>query len=156
MTHTILVLNGPNLNLLGSREPEIYGRDTLADIEAACRRHAQSLGLTLEFQQSNYEGQLIDWIHHARGRVSGIIINPAALTHTSVALLDALQAVELPVIEVHLSNIHQREQFRQNSYVSKVARGVICGFGSHGYILAIDAMARIAVAPAMPPDIEEA
>lgn len=156
MTHTILVLNGPNLNLLGSREPEIYGRDTLADIEAACRRHAQSLGLTLEFQQSNYEGQLIDWIHHARGRVSGIIINPAALTHTSVALLDALQAVELPVIEVHLSNIHQREQFRQHSYVSKVARGVICGFGSHGYILAIDAMARIAVAHATPPDIEEA
>jgi len=156
MSQAILILNGPNLNLLGTRQPEIYGRETLADIEAACVRHGQALGFTVEFRQSNHEGQLIDWIQQARGRVAGIIINPAAYTHTSVALLDALLSVELPTIEVHLSNIHQREPFRQQSYVSKVARGVICGFGSHGYILALDAMSRLAVPPATPPDIEEA
>ncbi len=155
-TQTILILNGPNLNLLGSRQPEIYGRETLADIEAACSRHARTLGLAVDFRQSNHEGQLIDWIQQARGRVAGIIINPGAYTHTSIAILDALLAVELPVVEVHLSNIHQREPFRQQSFVSKAARGVICGFGSHGYILAVDAMTRLAVPPAAPPDIEEA
>ncbi len=153
---TIVILNGPNLNLLGSRQPDIYGRETLADVEAACRRHAQTLGLGIEFRQSNHEGQLVDWIQQARGRAAGIIINPGAYTHTSIAILDALLAVELPAIEVHLSNIHQREPFRRHSYVSQAARGVICGFGSHGYILALDAMTRLAVAPATPPDIEEA
>lgn len=156
MTPNILLLNGPNLNLLGSRQPEIYGRETLADIEAACRQHARTLGFALDFRQSNHEGQLIDWIQQARGVSAGIIINPGAYTHTSIAILDALLAVELPVVEVHLSNIHQREPFRQHSYVSKAARGVICGFGSHGYLLALDAMSRLAVPPALPPDIEEA
>lgn len=156
MTPTILILNGPNLNLLGSRQPEIYGSETLADIEKACHRHAQSLGLALDFRQSNHEGELVDWIQQARGRSAGIIINPAAYSHTSVAILDALLAVELPVVEVHLSNIHQRDPFRRHSYVSQVARGVICGFGSHGYLLALDAMKRLALAPVTPPDIEEA
>lgn len=144
---TVLILNGPNLNMLGTRQPEIYGRETLADIEAACRRHAQALGLTLDFRQSNHEGQLVDWVQEARGRAAGIVINAGAYTHTSVALLDALLACEVPAVEVHLSNIHQREGFRQHSYVSKAARGMICGFGSHGYLLALDAIARL-IAPA--------
>jgi 3-dehydroquinate dehydratase-2 len=152
----ILVLNGPNLNMLGTRQPEIYGRETLADIEAECRRHADALGLSLDFRQSNHEGVLIDLIQQARGRCSGIIINAGAFTHTSIAILDALLSAELPVVEVHLSNIHQREPFRQQSYVSKAARGMICGFGSHGYLLALDAIKRLAVRPATPPDIEEA
>ncbi|HLN25288.1 MAG TPA: type II 3-dehydroquinate dehydratase [Patescibacteria group bacterium] len=152
----ILVLNGPNLNMLGTRQPEIYGRETLADIEAECRRHADALGLSLDFRQSNHEGVLIDLIQQARGRCSGIIINAGAYTHTSIAILDALLTAELPVVEVHLSNIHQREPFRQHSYVSKAARGMICGFGSHGYLLALDAIKRLAVRPATPPDIEEA
>lgn len=155
MTPTILILNGPNLNLLGSRQPEIYGHESLADIEAACRRHAHSLGLAVDFRQSNHEGELVDWIQQARGRSAGIIINPAAYSHTSIALLDALLAVELPAVEVHLSNIHQRDAFRRHSYVSQVARGVICGFGSHGYILALDAIKHLVVVPATPPDIEE-
>ena len=139
---SVLILNGPNLNLLGTREPEIYGRTTLADIEAECRRHAGRLGLAAECRQSNGEGQLVDWIQEAAGRHAAIIINPAAYSHTSVALLDALGAVGLPVVEVHLSNIHRRETFRSHSYVSRVALGVICGFGAEGYLMALDALAR--------------
>jgi 3-dehydroquinate dehydratase-2 len=139
----ILILNGPNLNLLGSREPDVYGRESLADIEALCRRRAAALGMSADCRQSNHEGELIDWIHEARGTHGGIVINPGAYTHTSVALLDALQAVGLPTIEVHLSNIHRREAFRRHSYVSGVADGIICGLGSHGYALAIEAMGRI-------------
>lgn len=138
----VLILNGPNLNMLGLREPHIYGHTTLADIESDCHKLAARLGLVTEFRQSNTEGTLVDWIQEARGTQDGLIINPAAYTHTSVAIMDALKAVALPAIEVHLSNVHQREEFRGHSYVSKVALGVICGFGSHGYLLALDAMAR--------------
>jgi len=140
---TILVLNGPNLNLLGSREPSIYGRDSLADIEKACREHARNLGFDIEFRQSNHEGELIDWIQKARGRMAGIVINPAGYGHSSVALLDALLSCEMPIIEVHLSNIFRREHFRRHSYVSEAARGVICGLGSRGYLLALDALADV-------------
>jgi 3-dehydroquinate dehydratase-2 len=140
---TILVLNGPNLNLLGTRQPEIYGRETLADIEAACRAKGQALGLGVRFLQDNSEGQLVSWIQEARGRDDGIILNAGAYTHTSIAVHDALQAVALPVIEVHLSNIFRREAFRHHSYVSGAAQGVICGFGGQGYVLALDAMARL-------------
>ncbi|WP_416896931.1 MAG: type II 3-dehydroquinate dehydratase [Minwuia sp.] len=140
MADTLLILNGPNLNLLGTRQPEVYGRETLADIEGACQQVAQGFGVQVDFRQSNHEGELVDWIHEARGRSSGIIINPAAYSHTSVAILDALLAVEIPTVEVHLSNIHQRDEFRHHSYVSKAAKGVICGFGSLGYILAIQAL----------------
>ena len=140
---TILVLNGPNLNLLGLREPEIYGRETLSDIEEACLERAAELGLQLDFRQSNHEGQLVDWIHEARQTADGIILNAGAYSHTSIALLDALAAAELPVVEVHLSNISRREPFRHHSYISRVARGVICGFGGHGYELALTAMARL-------------
>jgi len=139
----VLILNGPNLNLLGEREPEIYGHETLADIEAKCNDTGASLGIEVEFRQSNLEGELVGWIQEARKGFNGIIINPAALTHTSVALLDALLASDKPVIEVHLSNIHRREEFRHNSYVSKAATGVICGLGSQGYDLALQAMARL-------------
>ena len=139
----ILVLNGPNLNMLGRREPHIYGRETLAAIEAACRKQAEALGLAMDFRQTNSEAELIGWIHEARGTVRGIVINPAAFTHTSLALLDALKSVELPVVELHLSNPHAREPFRQFSYVSLAATGVICGFGSHGYLLALAAIARL-------------
>jgi 3-dehydroquinate dehydratase-2 len=145
-TAKILVLNGPNLNLLGSREPAIYGRDSLADVERACRRRAGELGLDLEFRQSNHEGQLIDWIQGARGAMAGIVINPAGYSHSSIALLDALVACELPVIEVHLSNIFKREAFRHHSYVSVAAQGVICGLGPLGYLLALDALADIIAA----------
>jgi len=140
---TILVLNGPNLNLLGVREPATYGRDTLADIEEACLERATVLGLRLDFRQSNHEGQLVEWIQEARENADGIIINAGGYSHSSVAILDALKAVELPVIEVHLSNIYRREEFRHNSLVSQGARGVICGLGAHGYLLALDAIARI-------------
>ncbi len=139
----VLVLNGPNLNMLGKRQPEIYGRETLADIEAACRVEAKGLDLALDFFQSNHEGALVDRIQQAREANSGIIINAGAYTHTSVALLDALNAAEKPVIEVHLSNIYKREEFRHHSYISPVAVGVICGFGSQGYLLALRAMARL-------------
>ena len=139
----ILVLNGPNLNLLGTREPEIYGTATLADIEAQCRKRAKALGLSAECRQSNTEGELVGWIQEARGNAAGIVLNPGAYTHTSVAILDALLAVGLPVIEVHLSNTHKREDFRKQSYVSRAADGVICGFGVHGYLLALDAMAAL-------------
>lgn len=139
----ILVVNGPNLNMLGTRQPEVYGRETLADIEAACRAHGLTLGVEIEFRQSNHEGDLVTWIQEARGRCAGIVINAAAYTHTSVAILDALLAAEVPTVEVHLSNIHQREDFRHHSFVSKAAKGMICGFGSHGYILALEALARL-------------
>ncbi|MGE0422576.1 MAG: type II 3-dehydroquinate dehydratase [Reyranellaceae bacterium] len=139
----VLVLNGPNLNMLGKRQPEIYGRETLADIEAACRAEAKGLDLTLDFFQSNHEGALVERIQQAREANSGIIINAGAYTHTSVALLDALNAAEKPVIEVHLSNIYKREEFRHHSYISPVAVGVICGFGSQGYLLALRAMTRL-------------
>lgn len=142
MAATVLILNGPNLNLLGTREPEIYGHTTLAEIEAAVREAASALSLEIDFRQSNHEGELIDWIHAAREGASAIIINPAGYSHSSVAILDALKAVGLPVFEVHLSNIHQREPFRHHSYISQVARGVICGFGQMGYLYALDAAAQ--------------
>lgn len=140
MTISLLVLNGPNLNLLGTRQPEIYGSTTLADIEALCFAAGKRLSLDIEFRQSNHEGMLIDWIHEARGKHAGIVINAGAYTHTSVALMDAIASVELPVAEVHLSNIHRREEFRHLSYISKVALGMICGFGAQGYVLAIEAL----------------
>jgi 3-dehydroquinate dehydratase-2 len=136
----ILVLNGPNLNMLGVREPEIYGRNSLDDIEASCVARARGAGAALDFRQSNSESELIGWIQQARGTADGIIINPAAFTHTSVAILDALVLTELPVVEVHISNIFRRESFRQHSYVSAGATGIISGFGAHGYVLAIDAI----------------
>jgi 3-dehydroquinate dehydratase-2 len=138
-----LILNGPNVNMLGIREPEVYGRTTLAQIEAACRARATSLGLALEFRHSNAEGQLVDWIQEARTTAAGIIINPGGLTHSSVSLLDAILGVGLPTIEVHLTNVHRREAFRHDSYISKGARGVICGFGPHGYELALEGLAKI-------------
>ncbi len=138
----ILVLNGPNLNMLGSREPDIYGSETLADIEAACRARAEALGLGIEFRQSNGEGELVTWIQEARGTAAALIVNAAAYTHTSVAIFDALKAVDLPVVEVHLSNIFARERFRRHSHISRLALGVICGFGGMGYVLALEALAR--------------
>ena len=142
MADTILILNGPNLNLLGTREPDIYGAETLADIEATAKARAETLGLTVDFRQSNTEGELVNWVQEARGNAAGIIVNAGAYTHTSVALLDALLAVDIPVVEVHLSNIYKRDEFRHHSYISKAARGVICGLGSFGYEAAIEAMAR--------------
>ena len=139
----ILVLNGPNLNMLGVREPDIYGYETLADIEDLCNDRARSLGLTIDFRQSNFEGELVTIIQKSRDTTAGIIINGAGYTHTSVAILDALRISELPVIELHLSNIHAREAFRHKSYIAQAATGIICGFGAHGYVLAIDAMARL-------------
>jgi 3-dehydroquinate dehydratase-2 len=146
MRKTIFVLNGPNLNLLGLREPEIYGRKTLADIEADCRRLAGELGLEIEFRQSNHEGVLVDWIQEARERSAAIILNPAGFTTTSIAILDALKMFQGPIVEVHLSNIHQREAFRHRSYVSLVAKGVICGLGARGYLLALEALAELLAA----------
>lgn len=139
----ILVINGPNLNMLGVREPAVYGRATLGDVEKLCRRHARPLGLALDFRQSNIEGELVAWIQESRKDHAGIIINAGAYTHTSIAILDALQTAELPVIEVHLSNIYRREEFRHHSYVSLAARAVICGLGPTGYRLALEAMAEI-------------
>ena len=136
----ILVINGPNLNALGQREPELYGHETLADIEALCVEAGNSLGLEVECFQSNSEGAMIDRIHAAREESAGIVINAGAYTHTSVALLDALRAVDLPTIEIHLSNVYQREEFRHNSFISKAALGVIVGLGSHGYILGLHAL----------------
>lgn len=143
MTTRIYVLNGPNLNLLGVREPAIYGSETLEDLRARTGKAAAAHGLEIDFRQSNIEGELVNWVQEARGNAKGIIINAGAYTHTSVAILDALQAAELPVIEVHLSNIFRRDQFRQHSYVSLAATGVICGLGGKGYELAIEAMANI-------------
>ena len=139
----ILVLNGPNLNMLGQREPDIYGRDTLDDIEKACRTKAGELGLEVDFRQSNREGELVEWAQVAGQWFKGIIVNAGGYTHTSVALLDALTVSGLPVIEVHLSNIFRREEFRHHSYVSHAATGVICGFGLKGYLMALDAMAQL-------------
>lgn len=141
MTNVVYVLNGPNLNLLGSRENSIYGKMTLADIEKLCADTAKKHGLGVDCRQTNHEGALVDWIQEARTKAAGIVINPGAYTHTSVALQDAIRATSLPVIEVHLSNIFTREEFRHHSYVSPVAHGVICGFGGDGYALAIDGLA---------------
>jgi 3-dehydroquinate dehydratase-2 len=143
MAKPVFVLNGPNLNLLGVREPEIYGRDTLDDVKTRAEARAAALGLTIAFRQTNHEGELIGWIQEARGAASGIILNAGSLTHTSIGILDALTAAELPVIEVHLSNIFRREGFRQHSYVSLGAKGVICGLGVVGYELALEAMAKL-------------
>ncbi len=138
----IFVLNGPNLNMLGTREPEIYGRQNLGEIEAEMTALAKTLGQTIDFRQTNHEGVLIDWIQDARDKASGIILNAASLTHTSVGLFDAIVAAEKPLIEVHLSNPYAREAFRHLSYVSPAAKGVICGLGGQGYLVALEAMAR--------------
>ena len=138
--NSILVLNGPNLNLLGTRQPEVYGSKTLAMIESACAEHGARLGLGITCLQSNHEGALIDAIHGARGTHDGIVLNAGAYTHTSVALMDAIASVALPLVEVHLSNIHAREAFRHRSYIAPVALGQICGFGAQGYLLALDAL----------------
>lgn len=143
MSRTLFILNGPNLNLLGKRQPEIYGAETLADVEASCRAEAEALGLAVSFHQSNAEHEIIDLIHAAREQAVGIAINPGAYTHTSVAILDALNTFEGPVIEVHISNIHKRESFRHHSYVSLRADGVIAGCGTQGYLLAIQRLARL-------------
>lgn len=143
MSKLVTLLNGPNLNLLGLRQPEIYGRETLDDVASRCADLAEDLGLRLRALQSNHEGQLIDWIHEARGNSAGIIINPGAYSHTSIAILDALNAYDGPVLEVHISNIHKREAFRHHSYVSSRAEGVIAGFGTEGYLLALRRMATL-------------
>lgn len=140
MTQKILILNGPNLNLLGTRQPEVYGATTLADIEAMCQTKANSLGVQISFAQSNHEGTMIDLLHEARETCAGVILNAGAYTHTSVALRDAISSIMLPVIELHLSNIHARESFRHVSHIAPVALGQICGFGAAGYPLALDAL----------------
>ncbi|MDJ0514039.1 MAG: type II 3-dehydroquinate dehydratase [Methyloceanibacter sp.] len=141
MAKTIYILNGPNLNLLGTREPEVYGTETLADLEARCVRKADALDFAVDFRQSNAEGELVDWIQEARTKGAGLIVNAGAYTHTSIAMLDALQACDVPIVEVHLSNIFRREPFRHHSYISGAAKGVICGFGGLGYELAVEALA---------------
>ena len=143
MPKLIFVLNGPNLNLLGKRQPHIYGHETLVDVEATCRAAATALGFGLRFHQSNREYEIIDWIHEARDIAAGIVINPAAFPHTSVAILDALNAFDAPVLEVHISNVHKREEFRHHSFVSGRADGVIAGFGTQGYTLAIQRLATL-------------
>jgi len=137
---SILILNGPNLNMLGLRQPEMYGKTTLAQIETMCLEHAKAQSVKVEFRQSNHEGVLIDWIHEARGKFDGLIMNAGAYTHTSVALRDAVSSSEVPMVELHLSNIHARETFRHVSHLAPVAVGQICGFGATGYRLAIDAI----------------
>jgi 3-dehydroquinate dehydratase II len=144
MPKTIYVLNGPNLNSLGTREPEKYGHSTLAEVETLCRTTAKRFGLGVEFRQSNHEGELVDWFHEAKQKQAvGVVINPAGYTTTSVAILDAIYAVQLPTIEVHITNIHQREEFRHHSYISKGAKAVLCGFGVTGYALAIEGLAAL-------------
>jgi 3-dehydroquinate dehydratase II len=143
MVKTIYILNGPNLNLLGQRQPEIYGRSSLADVEKLCGAVAERHGLAIAFRQSNHEGVLIDWLHEARQQAAGVVFNPGAFTHTSIALLDAILAAEIPVVEVHLTNIHAREEFRRSSFVSRAAKAVICGFGIEGYGLAIAGLAAM-------------
>jgi 3-dehydroquinate dehydratase II len=144
MSKTVYVLNGPNLNLLGTRQPHIYGRATLADVEKLCQATAKQHGLALVFRQSNHEGQIVDWIQEAHAeKAAGLVLNPAGFTTTSIAILDALMTLEAPVIEIHISNIHAREEFRHNSYVSKVARAIVCGFGVEGYALAITGLAGL-------------
>ncbi len=145
MSDTVYVINGSNLNLLGTREPEKYGRATLADVESLCRETARKHGFAVEFRQSNSEGEIIDFIHEAgKTKAAGIIINPAAYTHTSIAIMDAILAAQVPTIEVHITNIHAREEFRRHSYVSGVAKAVLAGFGINGYALAIDGLAALA------------
>jgi 3-dehydroquinate dehydratase-2 len=143
MLKPVYVLNGPNLNMLGRREPDIYGHESLSDVRRRTEAHAAALGLTVDFRQSNVEGELVTWIQDAREQACGIILNAGALTHTSIAILDALNAAQVPTIEVHLSNVFKRESFRHHSYVSLAANGVICGFGPKGYELALDAIADI-------------
>jgi 3-dehydroquinate dehydratase-2 len=143
MTKLIFILNGPNLNLLGQREPAIYGRDTLDDVQLACEKRAKALQLVVDFRQSNREGELVDWIQEARDHAQGLIVNAGAYSHTSIAILDALQACPRPAIEVHLSNIFRREEFRRHSYISLGVRGVICGLGLKGYLLALEALADL-------------
>ncbi len=143
MSASVLILNGPNLNLLGTREPEIYGSTTLADIEALCDETAKTLGIAIAFQQSNHEGELVEWIQGASSDHQAIIINAAGYTHSSVAIHDALKACDLPIIELHLSNVFQREEFRHHSFISEPATGVICGFGASGYALALRAAAEL-------------
>lgn len=142
MDRRAFVLNGPNLNLLGSREKDVYGETTLADIAELCAGRAKALGLGIEFRQSNHEGELVDWVHEAGAEGAGIVLNAGAYTHTSVALHDAVRAVAVPVVEVHLSNIFAREPFRHHSYISPAAVGIVCGFGPKGYQLALDALAE--------------
>lgn len=143
MSKTVFVLNGPNLNMLGKREPGIYGGNTLADVERECIAAGEALGLTVDFRQSNHEGVLIDWIHEAGEKAVGVAINAGAYTHTSIALHDAIKAISVPVIEVHISNVHAREAFRHHSAIAPAAKGVICGFGTTSYILALNALKSI-------------
>lgn len=143
MALPLFVLNGPNLNALGKREPGIYGGQTLADIEALCKAEGDKLGFAVEFRQSNHEGDLIDWIHEAGDTAAGIAINAGAYTHTSIALHDAIRAVKIPVVELHLSNVHAREDFRHRSMIAPAVKGVICGFGAHSYVLALHALSSI-------------
>ena len=143
MSQVIYIINGPNLNLLGSREPDIYGHTTLDDISSVTSDAGETLGFSIDFRQSNDEGTLVDWIQEASQKAAGLIVNGAGYTHTSVAIMDALLAAEAPVIEVHLSNIYKREDFRHHSYISRAAHGIICGFGAHGYVLAVNAMAKL-------------
>jgi 3-dehydroquinate dehydratase II len=143
MSSTIFVLNGPNLNALGKREPGIYGGQTLADIEAMCKAEGQALGFDVDFRQSNHEGDLVDWIHEAGDVAVGIAINAGAYTHTSIALHDAIRAIKIPVVELHLSNVHAREEFRHKSMIAPAVKGVICGFGAQSYILALHALKNL-------------
>lgn len=143
MANAIYILNGPNLNLLGSREPEIYGSTTLADIEAMCQKHAEKHGLAVSFHQSNDEGALVNLIQESQKQASGLIINAGAYTHTSVAILDAILTLEIPVIEVHLSNLFKREEFRHHSYITPAAQGLICGMGAQGYLMALDYLSQL-------------
>jgi 3-dehydroquinate dehydratase-2 len=142
MTQTIVLINGPNLNMLGTRQPEVYGSQTLQDVEEMCKNTASQNGLAIEFFQSNHEGEIIDRIQEAKGKVDGFVINPGAFSHTSVAIRDAFSSVDIPLWEVHISNIHAREEFRHHSYFSAIAQGVICGFGINGYNFAIQAAAE--------------
>lgn len=141
--HTVIILNGPNLNMLGTREPEIYGKETLSDIEVLCKNEGKRLNIDIYLRQTNDEGQLIDWVQEVGKEASGLIINPGAYGHTSIALMDAVLGIKIPAIEVHLSNIHKREEFRHHTYLSHAVQGVICGFKSHGYVLALQAMTRL-------------
>ncbi|MBP1874657.1 3-dehydroquinate dehydratase [Ensifer adhaerens] len=143
MPTKIFVLNGPNLNALGKREPGIYGGQTLADIEALCTTEGKALGLEVDFRQSNHEGTLVDWLHEAGEKAAGVAINPAAYGHTSIALHDAIRAIGIPVVELHLSNIHAREEFRHKSMIAPAVKGVICGFGAQSYILALHALKNL-------------
>lgn len=139
---TIFIINGPNLNILGTREPSVYGKETLSDIQKSCEKEARALSVAIDFRQSNHEGEIIDWIQEAGKKASGLIINPAGYGHTSIAIMDALLAINIPSIEVHLSNIYKREEFRHHTYSSRAVRGIISGLGSHGYLIALDTLAN--------------